>query len=507
MLGLLRVHAAPAAAAAASCGGLAAGADEACGAQEGRGEGAGGAAGLALIQGRRPPRVSALDVSGLEEEEEAAREGGACSFSRPPADTYVWDPACAGGGVGCRADGVHNECRWCGFAAYAPCSAALAASCTAEGSDPWATGSKVGCCGSLQECLGFHGTDRNFFLCLPTCSGSSPAPSPPVPAPAPTPAAPACTAEGSDPWATGSKVACCSSLQECLGFHGTDRNFFLCLPSCSAPSPTPPAAPAPSLPSAPSGGGGAGDWRPSGETLGSGHCRAEVPQDGWQLWSSCGNGPEVRVLSYNLFWWNLFRQRGGNGRSAGKLIQANGPFDIMGFQECEDAPRVLRDARLSNSHVALPGGHATAIAYRTAAWQELGSGREDVAEDRQEQYYGLRGAGWARLRHRQSGRTVFVVNHHGPLPVNTGGKCGGEATAYNLLRLAGRHAAPGDAVILLGDINADVNSATQQTLRERLHRLAHDWVDAVFASCPGISSRNLGNGGSDHNAIEAVVRL
>jgi len=339
--------------------------------------------------------VSALQATGPEDEE-AAQGGGECSFSHPPAGTYVWDPACAGGGLGCRADGVHNECRWCGFAAFAPC------------------------------------------------------------------------------------------------------------PAASAPSPVPTAAPAPS---APGGGGGAGDWRPSGETLGSGHCRAEVPHAGWQLRSTCGSGPEVRVLSYNLFWWNLFIERGGNGRSAGRLIQANGPFDIMGFQECEDAPRVLRDAELGSSYVALPGRHATAIAYRAAAWEELSSGHEDVAEDRPEQYYGLRGAGWARLRHKQSGHTVFVMNHHGPLPVNTGGKCGGEATAYNLLRLAGRHAAPGDAVILLGDINADVNSATQQTLRERLHRLAHDWVDAVFASCPGLSSRNLGSGGSDHNAIEAVLRL
>jgi len=210
-------------------------------------------------------------------------------------------------------------------------------------------------------------------------------------------------------------------------------------------------------------------------------------------------------MSYNLKWWDLFDRRGGNGGSAGRLIARNGPFDIMGFQECDDVGRVLRDAGLTNSHRALNGGHATAIAYRTAAWEEVASGRENVAEDRPEQHFGRRGAGWARLRHRATGKVVFVMNHHGPLPVNTGGICGPEATAYNLLRLAGRRAAAGDVKLLLGDLNADRSSATQRALGRHLHRVAHNWVDAIFASCEGAGSRNLGRGGSDHNAIEAVL--
>ena len=78
------------------------------------------------------------------------------------------------------------------------------------------------------------------------------------------------------------------------------------------------------------------------------------------------------MLSYNLFWWNLYGVRGGNGESAGHLIKAetvedtallfckttsllspaavfqtfqDGLFDVMGFQECENGIRVLKPVR------------------------------------------------------------------------------------------------------------------------------------------------------------------
>lgn len=241
--------------------------------------------------------------------------------------------------------------------------------------------------------------------------------------------------------------------------------------------------------------------------MGSGWCRGEVPLQGWDLRETCSGGLQVKVLSYNLFWWNLFGQRGGNGGSASRLISDNGPFDIMGFQECDDVQRVLRDAGMEGTHTAIRAGHATSIAYRKDAWQELASGKEDVAEDNRFQYYGKRGVGWARLRHKQSGKTVFVVNHHGPLQVNTGGLCGGEATAYNMLKVIGLHSEADDLKILLGDLNADRTSTTQRTLVQYMHQVKTDWVDAIFSSCKAGSSATLGKGGSDHNAISAVFKF
>lgn len=254
-----------------------------------------------------------------------------------------------------------------------------------------------------------------------------------------------------------------------------------------------------------------GMWSPTSAKSGTGRwCEIGKAPDAWVPLKSCPTGlasSSVKILTYNLFWWNLFGRRGGNGGSAGRLIANNGPYDIMGFQECDDVHRVLRDAGLSDSHSALVAGHATAIAYKKDTWQELSSGKQDVGEDNRHQYYGRRGVGWARLKHKDTGKVVFLVNHHGPLQVNTGGKCGGEATAYNMLKVIALHAGDGDTKILLGDLNADTNSATQRTLKGHMHQAARDWVDAIYASCPGTGSRNLGNGGSDHNAIEATFRI
>merc|ERR1711948_162730 len=38
-----------------------------------------------------------------------------CEFGgNIPTVPYYWDPECSQGGLGCKADGVHPECRFCG---------------------------------------------------------------------------------------------------------------------------------------------------------------------------------------------------------------------------------------------------------------------------------------------------------------------------------------------------------------------------------------------------------
>mmetsp|Transcript_77208 Transcript_77208/g.226444 ORF Transcript_77208/g.226444 Transcript_77208/m.226444 type:complete len:377 (-) Transcript_77208:362-1492(-) len=43
---------------------------------------------------------------------------GRCVFRDEPSMPHYWDPACKRGIVGCWADGVHAECRWCGEGPY-----------------------------------------------------------------------------------------------------------------------------------------------------------------------------------------------------------------------------------------------------------------------------------------------------------------------------------------------------------------------------------------------------
>merc|ERR1719253_1390924 len=184
----------------------------------------------------------------------------------------------------------------------------------------------------------------------------------------------------------------------------------------------------------------------------------------------------------------------------------------MGFQECEDVNRVLRDGGLQDQYAGVPGPHAMAIAYRRDTWDMIGGSHQDVAEDRSDQWYGTRAGQWVRLRNRASGLTLLFVNHHGPLPVDTGGLCGGEATAFNLMKLIGSSAAPGDAIVLVGDFNAGLNTPVVNTLQARLHRVfsgrSFGGVDHIFSSCGNVvSTRNLGSGGSDHDAVDALLQF
>merc|ERR1719251_247868 len=143
----------------------------------------------------------------------------------------------------------------------------------------------------------------------------------------------------------------------------------------------------------------------------------------------------------------------------------------MGFQECDDMWRVLHDAQMHHSeYAAIDGGRAIAVAWRKTKWALLAHDSVDVGEDSRDQYYGNRSAMWVRLQNAE-GKTVFFVNHHGPLKVSQGGGCTGSATALNILRVIGQHAQNGDAIILVGDFNAGPHSSRIQELDRRLHRV------------------------------------
>mmetsp|Transcript_37911 Transcript_37911/g.107464 ORF Transcript_37911/g.107464 Transcript_37911/m.107464 type:complete len:466 (-) Transcript_37911:250-1647(-) len=253
-------------------------------------------------------------------------------------------------------------------------------------------------------------------------------------------------------------------------------------------------------------------------------CAVAEPQDQWNLktcpFSGAGAKTRVKVLTYNLFWWNLFGKKGGSDRSAGKLIaQTAGSegYDIIGFQECDDRWRILGDAKaegLQGDWEALDGGRAIALMYRKDRFTFLDSGKEDVGEDSQKQYYGKRSAHWVRLRH-SDGTTVFYINHHGPLPVSASGGCTGSATAHNIMRVIATHAHAGDAIILTGDFNAEPSSSRIQELSKRLYKIysgtSMGGVDHIFSNCgnweSGAQGNNLGMGGSDHDALSVTFNF
>jgi len=247
-------------------------------------------------------------------------------------------------------------------------------------------------------------------------------------------------------------------------------------------------------------------------------CEAGAPAVGWSPGSTTcpervGEPLQVKILTYNLFWWNLFGVRNGNGNSAGNLIRDSGPFDFMGFQECSDVQHVLNTAGLAGEFTGYSPANAIGMAWNNRDWRELAKGYVDVAEDSHLQWYGVRSAVYARLQHRHTGKITLLVNHHGPLPTHVpGGICGPEATAYNILRLIGERAHHGDAVFLLGDFNAYKDATTFVELQKYLtlaHRgTAFNGVDEFYTNCGEVlETTNLGTGGSDHEALKVTFGI
>lgn len=119
-----------------------------------------------------------------------------------------------------------------------------------------------------------------------------------------------------------------------------------------------------------------------------------------------------------------------------------------------------------------------------------------------------------RLQHKSSDMTLFFMNHHGPLSVNSGGACGGKATAHNLLKAMAKNGKPGDVLVLVGDFNANAASRTVQGLWTHLthvyNSVSFGGVDNIFSNVPRsavVETKDLGSGGSDHHAISATISL
>jgi endonuclease/exonuclease/phosphatase family metal-dependent hydrolase len=224
------------------------------------------------------------------------------------------------------------------------------------------------------------------------------------------------------------------------------------------------------------------------------------------------------VLTYQLYWEKFLIGIGGDFDGSSKLLNEKGPFAMIAFQECDNVGSILSKAGLNSSYKAVRAPNGLAIAYKTATWEELEHGTEEVAEDKPQPgavnpadrkwggHFGIRVVAWIRLKHSASGKVVFFANTHGPLPMGTGGRCGEEATAHGLLKAFSSRAQASDLKVLAGDLNAGPDSKTQQVLGERMHRVAADGVDAVFGSCGSPDSHGASKNWG-HNALEVDFKL
>jgi len=221
---------------------------------------------------------------------------------------------------------------------------------------------------------------------------------------------------------------------------------------------------------------------------------------------SGSSGQSLSVITMNLFWWNLFGQRGGDNFFS--VFSGSGPYDLLFFQECDDVDRIANGLPYDLS--TWGPAHSVAVAWSNSRFTLIARGWENVAEDRYDQYYGDRCVVWARLQDTVSGLIVFAVSHHGPLPVDTGGATGGAAVASRIHAVISSNKGSGDTVIMGGDFNAHNTFTTVTTLRDTYgyNLRASDWVDQIFTAGSALSATpqiNIVSGtGSDHDGVKVT---
>lgn len=220
----------------------------------------------------------------------------------------------------------------------------------------------------------------------------------------------------------------------------------------------------------------------------------------------------MHVVSYNLYWWCVSDEyRNCPQFSSGKgfnmlydKIKQNGPFDLIGFQECDNVAQIIGGIGLSSrfSYYAAPGDGP--MAWDNQKYAKIGDpGQFWIAKDQ----YGDRFMNWVRLQVQGSSQTIFFANTHGPL-----NGCGSDLGNRYIEGINGNKQ-PADTVVLTGDFNCGSSTAALTALAASFQNDAtgdsFGGADHIFSSF-GVSVLSQGhvNGApSDHSLLKAVLSL
>lgn len=216
---------------------------------------------------------------------------------------------------------------------------------------------------------------------------------------------------------------------------------------------------------------------------------------------------KIRVVSYNLYWWNAFGQNPWQGDNIIQNINNNLKADVLGLQECD-----------SPNHVASRTDYIAASAFAGSQGVMAKAGMFTVGETGSRDIeatgkWGPRFVTYAQLTHKASGRTFWVFNTHWCVHSGNGQTCGPDKRyegAKNMLEIIQAKAGQQPAVIT-GDFNADMGEPGPQHFLKNGFSLAKvAWVDAVFYSTAhwkvGYTSTGS-HSGSDHAPVIAELEF
>jgi len=222
---------------------------------------------------------------------------------------------------------------------------------------------------------------------------------------------------------------------------------------------------------------------------------------------SPGNSPTIRVVSYNLFWWNAFQQNPWKSDEVINNIKNVLQADTLGLQECDSAETIKTR---TGYDAASPFEGAQGVVVKPGLFEVAASGSTDIQATGK---WGPRFVTWAELIHLPSGRTMFHFNTHWCVHNGNGHVCDSSVRktgAENMLQVI-RDVAGTSPVVITGDFNADISESGPQVFLENGFRLAkRSWVDAIFYSDAHWSVVTASKGDaaqSDHRPVVAELQL
>merc|ERR1712137_819298 len=210
---------------------------------------------------------------------------------------------------------------------------------------------------------------------------------------------------------------------------------------------------------------------------------------------SPAGGGKIKVVSYNLYWWNAFGQNPWKGEHVTDNIKNNLQPDVLGLQEC-DNPGLIeqRTGYVAASEFA----GAQGVSVKPGMFRIGDRGTQDIQATGK---WGPRYVPWAQLTH-SSGRTFWHFNTHWCVHNGNGRTCDANTRyngAKNMLQII-RQKTRGAPAIITGDFNAGMSEpGIEHFKRNGFKLVVSEWVDAIFVSKTHWKVHAIGKGIAAHS--------
>jgi len=230
--------------------------------------------------------------------------------------------------------------------------------------------------------------------------------------------------------------------------------------------------------------------------------------------------PSFKVVTYNLYWWCMSGKNNAPGKSCPQYandkgfhmiwdkMKQYGPFDLVGFQECDDASKMFNGVGYGQTHAWKQGPSDIGMGYDKTKFDPLGDFNSTQIEVDQ---WGPRYIAWIRLKQKDGGANIFFANTHGPLPGPHGSMDGphGHLVAEHYIKAVADNIQPGDAMVVTGDFNAlpqnteiwDLNSTWTLAANDRTTHFDHIYMQNATTKVVDWDDHN--GAPSDHSILWA----